>query len=62
MERFRHGLKPLVRRAIAPISFTTFEDLLKGAREFERENIGFMESRNKMEKRKMFEHNFGKQQ
>ena len=52
MERFRHGLKPLIKRALAPISFQTFEALVRGAREFEKENTNFVESRNRSEKRK----------
>ncbi|MFC0083213.1 hypothetical protein ACFFRE_13860, partial [Aciditerrimonas ferrireducens] len=54
MERFKHGLKPVIRRAISTMRCQSFEELVEGAREFEKENLNFIMSRvNQDKKRKV---------
>ena len=44
MERFKCGLKPVIRRAICTMRCQSFEELVEGAREFEKENLNFIMS------------------
>ena len=62
MERFKYGLKLEIQAALAPIRYQTFEDLIDGAREFERAFMNLRVSRNQNEKRKMQEGSYEKHQ